>query len=120
MKKTLFLVISGLAFATHRAEAKFVGAEQTIISTEEAKGLRDDSPVVMQGRLKKSLGDEKYLFVDSRGSIVVEIDNDDFRGIDISPADTIEIQGEVDTKMFRGNEIDVEYMEKIGSMASGI
>jgi uncharacterized protein (TIGR00156 family) len=106
----LFLALSLVA---DPSAAQFSNPSQHIVSTKEAKSLRDDSPVVMRGRIEKSLGDEKYLFVDAEGSIKVEIDNEDFRGIKVAPSDTIEIRGEVDAKLLRDNEIDVDYLEKL-------
>ncbi len=50
--------------------------------------------------MKKSLGDEKYLFKDASGAITVEIDDDDWNGLNVTPQDLIEIRGEVDKDLF--------------------
>ena len=57
--------------------------------------------------IEKSLGDEKYLFKDASGSVTVEIDNEDWRGVTVTPKDTIVIQGEIDKDFFK-TEIDVD------------
>ncbi len=76
-------------------------------SVAEALKLNDDSPVVLVGQIEKSLGDEKYLFKDASGSVTVEIDNEDWRGVTVTPKDTIVIQGEIDKDFFK-TEIDVD------------
>lgn len=76
-------------------------------SVAEALKLNDDTPVVLVGQIEKSLGDEKYLFKDASGSVTVEIDNEDWRGVTITPKDTIVLQGEIDKDFFK-TEIDVD------------
>lgn len=76
-------------------------------SVSEALKLNDDTPVVLVGQIEKSLGDEKYLFKDASGSVTVEIDNEDWRGVNVTPKDTIVIQGEIDKDFFK-TEIDVD------------
>ena len=76
-------------------------------SVAEALKLNDDTPVVLVGQIEKSLGDEKYLFKDASGSVTVEIDNEDWRGVTVTPKDTIVIQGEIDNDFFK-TEIDVD------------
>ena len=69
-------------------------------SVAEALKLNDDTPVVLVGQIEKSLGDEKYLFKDASGTITIEIDDEDWRGVNVTPEDTIEISGEVDKDLF--------------------
>ena len=76
-------------------------------SVAEALKLNDDTPVVLVGQIEKSLGAEKYLFKDASGSVTVEIDNEDWRGVTVTPKDTIVIQGEIDKDFFK-TEIDVD------------
>lgn len=76
-------------------------------TVKQALSFSDDTPVVLIGKIERSLGDEKYLFTDKSGSVTVEIDNDDWRGITVTPNDTIIIEGEVDKDFFK-TEIDVE------------
>ena len=76
-------------------------------SVAEALKLNDDTPVVLVGQIDKSLGDEKYLFKDASGSVTVEIDNEDWRGVTVTHKDTILHQGEIDIDFFK-TEIDVD------------
>lgn len=84
-----------------------------IISVEKAKNAKDDTFVVLQGYIDKSLGDEKYLFRDETGTIKIEIDDKRFRGLTIYPDDFVQISGEVDKGWFSNTEIEVKNISKI-------
>ena len=58
--------------------------------------FNDDMPVTLTGYIKESLGKEKYRFADKTGTIVVEIDNDEWHGLNVTPSTLVTIYGEVD------------------------
>lgn len=68
----------------------------------------DDADVTLRGYLVRQLGDEKYMFSDGTGEIVVEIDDDDFPRQPVDDATHVELRGEVDTSRKRPPEIDVD------------
>ncbi len=90
----------------------FVGGAETIVTIKQVNEMRDDVPVIVKGNIVQRMGDEKYLFEDSTGSITVEIDEDSWRGQTISPKDTVKLYGEVDRGIFT-TEIDIDYVEKM-------
>ena len=69
-------------------------------SVAEALKLNDATPIELDSQIEKSLGDEKYLFKDASGTITIEIDDEDWRGVNVTPEDSIEISGEVDKDLF--------------------
>ena len=106
---TVFAVAVAVALPVY-AQGGFVdNASQSAsaLTIEEAKKLRDDSPVQLQGNIVRALGDEKYTFRDASGEIVVEIDNDVWRGVTVGPGDKVEIRGEID-KDFPGFPVEIE------------
>lgn len=105
----LALGLSSGAFAnnSHKQAGGFQGPGLAPSSVAEVLKMNDDTPVVLVGQIEKSLGDEKYLFKDASGSVTVEIDNDDWRGVTVTPQDTVVLQGEVDKDFFK-TEIDVD------------
>ena len=111
----LILGVSGNALAQQNFGAAnaggYTGPSAAAMTVAEAKKLSDDTPVVLVGKIEKSLGGEKYLFTDNTGSVTVEIDNDDWRGLNVSDKDTVEIRGEVD-KEFMNFEISVDSVSK--------
>lgn len=88
----------------------FQGPGLSTVTVADAVKMSDDTPVVLEGKIEKSLGKEKYLFKDNSGSVTIEIDNEDWRGQTVTPADTIVIKGEVDKDFFK-TEIDVDVVE---------
>ena len=102
---TLALMI-GFAGAAHAqyqgamARGGFTGPGLAVSTVAEANKMSDDQPVVLVGQIQQSLGDEKYLFKDASGTITIEIDDEDWRGVNVTPEDTIEISGEVDKDLF--------------------
>ncbi|MDR0379254.1 MAG: NirD/YgiW/YdeI family stress tolerance protein [Candidatus Accumulibacter sp.] len=91
-----------------RARGGFVDdVTATPLSVEEAKRLRDDAPVQLQGKIVRRMGDEKYLFRDASGELTVEIDDDVWRGLTVGPEDTVMLFGKVD-KDFLERSLEVE------------
>ncbi len=119
MKKILFILLS-VVFAGV-ANAQFSGTSapaaggfegpgvaQSLTTVKEALAAKDDASVILRGKIINSLGDEKYTFQDSTGEVVVEIDDDDWHGVKVTPENTVEIYGEVDKEMFEQTQIDVK------------
>lgn len=94
------------------AKGGFVSGAETIVTVKQVNEMRDDIPVIVKGNIIQRMGDDKYLFEDSTGSIAVEIDDDDWRGQTVSPSDTVKLYGDVDRGLFK-TEIEVEYIEKL-------
>lgn len=117
MNKTFlyFLATVTTAFFCTNAEAKnrnggFYGpiADSASVSVEQAKQMKDETFVVLNGKIKQMVGKEKYLFEDNTGSIIIEIDDDDWNGVSVGPEDSVVIRGEVDTHWNKPTDIDVD------------
>ena len=114
MKKmllTLFAMYASMNIANAQATGGFEGpsASQLAATTvQEALDLNDEAKVVLQGNIVNSLGDEKYTFKDATGEIVVEIDDEDWHGVKVTPEKTVEIIGEVDKDANEPTKIDVD------------
>lgn len=82
-----------------------------------AKALKawDESPVVLTGNIVERLAgsDDKYMFRDATGQVIVDIDHELFWGKTVTPANTVRIAGEVDKEMFEATKIDVKFLEVI-------
>ncbi len=123
MKKVATFVIGAVAFAgaanagfqpvaeVVAVKGGFVGNEN-IVTVMQVKEMRDDTDVILKGKIVGQLKGDKYTFEDSTGSITVEIDDDDWRGQTVTPADTVKIYGEVDRGMTK-TEIDVDTIQKL-------
>ena len=87
---------------------KHDGDTYRAVSVKEAKKMRDDAHVALIGNITKHIRGDKYLFVDKNGNdIVVEIDDDDWNGLEVTPNTRVRLVGEVD-RDFGKVEIDVD------------
>ena len=116
MKKILFIT-TALLFSASAANAQFAGgfegpsAVKNATTVENALQQRDDTKVILKGNIVNSLGDEKYTFKDSTGEVVVEIDDDEWNGLKVTPENTVEIFGEVDKEWNKPTKIDVDNLK---------
>ncbi|MTD37725.1 YgiW/YdeI family stress tolerance OB fold protein [Erwinia sp. CPCC 100877] len=89
----------------------FVGPNVSNTTVEKAKSLRDDSWVVLEGNIVRKVGKELYEFRDASGSVNIDIDDDLWGGLTVTPKDKVRIEGEVD-KDWNSVEIDVKRITK--------
>ncbi|MFH4853913.1 NirD/YgiW/YdeI family stress tolerance protein [Vibrio diabolicus] len=107
------LLTSMLALLSSSAFAAFNGPKVSAINTvKDARNATDDSAVVLTGHIVQSFGNKTYLFKDNTGEIEVEIDNEDWMGLDVGPNDKVTIRGEVDSE-WTNKQIDVETIQKL-------
>lgn len=97
---------SAAAYAAN--QGGYTGPATNVISVEQIQGLNDDTYVILQGNITQALGDEMYVFSDGTGTINVEIDDDDWNGLNVGPNDLVVIRGEIDKN---GNVVEVDVDE---------
>ena len=123
MKKIYFAAMTAMAASAAHADFQplenggFVGGRDNIVTVAQAREMRDDAYVVLQGNIIQRMGDDKYLFEDTTGSITVEIDKKDWNGATVTPNDTVKLYGEVDRGLMSA-EIDVDYVQKLDKAAN--
>lgn len=114
MNKFLAVLALGVSFAAagnavaQKAGGGFVGPSIASTTVAEALKMSDDTPVILKGKIVKSLGGEKYEFSDGTGTIVADIDDKDWRGVTVTPENTVELRGEIDKDIMRAPEVDVD------------
>ena len=92
----------------------FTGPGAVAVNTVQgALNAYDDTIVTLTGKITRQVAHEKYEFSDSTGTIIIEIDDDEWYGVQVGPNDIVQIRGEVDSKTFRRNEIDVKFITKV-------
>lgn len=122
MKKTFAVSALTLLFAASFSSTALAGrnsgggfngptAPDVKVTVEEAKNLSDEAPVILTGKIEENLGNEKYLFRDATGIITIEIDDDKWNGVTITPEDTVEVHGEID-KGFTKFEVEAKSVVK--------
>ncbi|WP_418765781.1 YgiW/YdeI family stress tolerance OB fold protein [Mailhella sp.] len=96
---------------TNNNRGGFTGPGPAVTTVNQAKSMRDDSHVTLEGHIVRHIGGDRYLFEDNTGSINVEIENKRWQGQTVGPNDLVEISGELD-KDWSEMEIDVKRIVK--------
>jgi len=85
----------------------------TITTVAAARQAADDTAVILEGYITRRINqDDRYEFKDQTGTIIVEIDNDDWPG-PVSDKTKVRLYGEVDKDLIGKAEIDVDHLEII-------
>lgn len=119
MKKKIFATcLLALPLAT---QAQFTGPRApgvarsdpaTVTTVAAARKAAVDTPVALEGRIKRQVGRERYEFADVTGTIVVEIDDDDLPNESFDDTTQLRIRGEIDRPWSqRRRYIDVDSVE---------
>ena len=103
---------SGPGAPAQQQAGGFSGPNSSLTTVEAAKKMGDDAAVTLRGNIIQQTSHDDYTFKDSTGTISVEIDQKHWDGLNVTPNDVIEIQGEVD-KDRKGVEIDVKQVKKV-------
>ena len=90
----------------------FGGPSANVTTVAQAMNLRDDTPVIMRGRIVRFLGNERYTFTDNTGSITVEIERRVWGALSVNENDLVEISGEIDREWNRV-EVEVNRIRKL-------
>jgi uncharacterized protein (TIGR00156 family) len=104
------ILLMAVSLSAYTQQGGYTGPGAAVISVEEAKKLRDDSHVILRGKIERSLGDETYLFADASGKIIIEIDRKIWGALSVDENDLVEISGEID-KGFKKIEVEVETIQ---------
>lgn len=82
-------------------------------TVKKAQSSWDDAPVVLTGNIVERLAgsDDKYLFKDATGQIIVDIDHEIFADRTVTPQTKVRLSGKVDKDMMEPVKIDVKVLE---------
>ncbi len=110
---TLLIFLILLAIST-TASAEFVGPGSTksLVTAKSVSEMNDDDNVILEGYILKKISSEHFIFKDSTGEIEIEIDNEDFRGVKVTPETKVRISGEID-KDSGSATVDVDTVELV-------
>ncbi|MCL1060218.1 NirD/YgiW/YdeI family stress tolerance protein [Shewanella gelidimarina] len=106
------LLTSSTVFANPApVQGGFIGPSTVSINTVSgALDAADDTAVVLTGYIVESLGNEEYRFSDKSGEVIVEIDNDEWGSLEVTPSTKITLHGEVDSE-WKKTSIDVDGLQ---------
>lgn len=71
-------------------------AAMVVTTVEGALTMPDKGFVLLTGKIINNLGDKKYTFKDDTGEVVVVIDDEYLKDVNVTPESKVEIIGEID------------------------
>lgn len=126
MKRLLALLLAAALAAPTIAVAGFEGPNATqgggfqgpttgVEADTVAKAQKswDDAHVVLTGNIVQRVAgsDDKYVFRDATGEIIVEIDFELFVGRTITPENRVRLFGKMDKDLMEAPKVDVKVLE---------
>lgn len=121
MNRHIIFMTVGLFFlSTLTLWAQFQGPGKPGITTvSAAQEAVDDSWVTLSGTILRQVGEERYLFQDATGTVVVEIDHEDWGNVTVNPQTILRVSGEIDRE--RGTtEIEVKQIKTENASSPGL
>ena len=85
--------------------------QPAVWTVTEVMNLPDNTPVVMRGYITKNMGNNIFVFEDDSGTIMLEIDEEDWNGNTVRVDDIVTVYGNVDQGT-NYTEIDVSSIVK--------
>lgn len=119
----LLALVMGFAGGVFSGETAWAGGFEgpgvaaTVTRAADVLGAQDDAPCVLEGHIAEKLPRRKnrYLFEDHSGKIIVEIKNEVFGHLTVTPRDKVRLLGHIDWNRKRPNEVQVDVMAIIGT-----
>lgn len=97
---------SVIAFAP--AQAQFVGGPSNVTTVKNLLDSgKDDQLATLEGYIVQQVKHEKYMFRDSTGEMLVEIDDEVFKGQRVDPKTKVRIDGELERDFMKKDKVDV-------------
>lgn len=131
MKTSSLLFVALIASASSAAYAQYTGPSEgkgavpnttksavanvalTNVRALMASG-KDDTAVLLQGRIVRHMGGDKYRFADSTGEIDLEIEAEHWpANTPIDDKAEVRITGEFDKNLLRKSKVEVDRIEKV-------
>lgn len=106
------LLISPLALA--KSDQMLIQeAAKNRVTVAQAKTLKDETGVTLTGKIVKHISGDDFEFEDVSGSIVLDIDNDLWKALQLKAGDKVKVIGEVDTHRSKPTDIEVIKLQRM-------
>lgn len=119
MKRIFLATLTGLALLGSNAvlakpdAALLKEATKNVVTVSKAKTLADESGVTLTGTIVKHIASDHFEFKDATGSIVIDIDDDLWKPLQLKAGDKVRVVGEVDTHKVKPTDIEVFQIERV-------
>lgn len=119
MKKILITALTGFALlgsASVFAKSDAVvlqEAAKNMVTIAKAKTLADETPVTLTGSIVKHISGDDFELKDASGTIIIDVDDDFWKPMQLKAGDKVRVMGEVDTHRKKLTDIEVLKIQRI-------
>ncbi|TIC82366.1 YgiW/YdeI family stress tolerance OB fold protein [Crenobacter intestini] len=110
-KAAIAALFAALAPLAAYAAYQGPGSAPAVRTITQAQSAGDDAAFLLEGRLTKKLGHERYLFADQSGEGEVEIDDKRLPGVAFDDKVRVRLSGKVDKAWYGAREVEVKRVE---------
>ncbi|AMM29908.1 MULTISPECIES: NirD/YgiW/YdeI family stress tolerance protein [Acinetobacter] len=119
MKKILLTALAGFALLGSSAvmakpdAALLKEATKNVVTVSKVKTLADESGVTLTGTIVKHIAGDHFELKDATGSIIIDIDDDLWKPLELKAGDKVRVVGEVDKHRVKPTDIEVFQIERV-------
>lgn len=109
------LAIASLSLWAKTDQDIFNEAKTNVVTIAQAKELNDETGVTLNGQIVRQLAtqSDEFELKDKTGSIIIEVDDEQWKPLRLKAGDQVRILGEVDTHSDEPTDIDVIQIERV-------
>lgn len=110
---TGFFLLGGNAVYAKPDAALLKEAEKNVVTIAQAKKLADETGVTLKGTIVKHISGDDFELKDSTGTIVLDVDDDQWKPMKLKAGDKVRVVGEIDTHRIKPTDVDVIHIERV-------
>ena len=112
---SIMLATSSSSLWAKTDEAILAEAKTNTVTVAQAQTLPDETGVTLNGKIVRQLAtqSDEFEFKDKTGSIIIEVDDEQWKSLQLKAGDKVRILGEVDTHSDQPTDIDVIQIERV-------
>jgi uncharacterized protein (TIGR00156 family) len=119
MKTALWMMV-GIGLFSNGVWAKsdqaiLAEAKANVVTIAQAHKLKDETGVTLNAHVVRQLSkdSDEFEIKDKTGSIVIDVDDDDWKRLQLKAGDKVRVIGEVDTHRSKPTDIDVIQIQRV-------
>src|SRR5690606_2079426 len=112
---TLVVAAASPTLQAKSDQALMAEAQKNVVSIAQAHKMKDETGVTVVGQIVKqrSTDSDEFELKDRSGSILIDVDDDDWKVLKLKAGDRVKVWGEVDTHRYNPTDIDVIKIERV-------
>ncbi|MCO8046490.1 NirD/YgiW/YdeI family stress tolerance protein [Acinetobacter bohemicus] len=112
---TLVVAAASPTLQAKSDQALMAEAQKNVVSIAQVHKMKDETGVTVVGQIikQRSTDSDEFELKDRSGSIMIDVDDDDWKVLKLKAGDRVKVWGEVDTHRYKPTDIDVIKIERV-------